>query len=264
MRTRVVLAVSLLLFGCGQATPDGDPVEAGPRHVFDDPEVTRVWNDMMDVIAPDNGWERTRYLEWDWIAGVGGPSPMVRSHRWDRWEGIARYSTTNAEGVTFEAIFPVDDPTSGRAWLDGVELEGEEAEQRLNGALRSHINDGYWIFMPFKWSDPGVTATYLGERTEEDGRVWEVVQLAFDDGTGLTPQNRYHAFVNPETRRMERWNFFRSAESEEADIDNGWTGWHRVGPIELSPDRPGSAIGFANLRAETEVPAGAFDPPGGS
>jgi hypothetical protein len=260
MRTHLIVAVSLLLAACGQATPGEDRGEAGPRHVFEDPDVTRIWNDMMDVIAPDRGWERARYIEFDWVVGREGQSPSVRRHRWDRWDGIARVESVTGDGARQVAIFPTASPESGRVWMDGVEVQGDDAANRLQGAYRSHINDSYWLLMPFKWNDEGVTARYLGEQTDDEGRRWEVVELYFDEGVGLTPQNRYHAFVNPDTRRMERWNFFRSAESESADIDTGWAEWRSVGPIQLSPSRPGSTIGFDNLRVETEVPTGAFDP----
>ncbi len=265
MRTHLAVAVSLFAVACGPAGPADDPASdptvVAPHHVFPDAEVTRVWNDMMGVIAPDNGWERARYIEFEWVVGREGQPPSIRRHRWDRWDGVARVEGSNAEGAVQVAIFPTADPTAGRVWVDGVEVTGEEAAPRLEGAHRSHINDTYWLLMPFKWNDEGVTARYVGEQTDEGGQRWDVVELSFDEGVGLTPQNRYHAFVNVDTRRMERWNFFRSAESTEADIDTGWADWNRYGPIEISTSRPGSSIGFEGVRVETEVPAGAFDPP---
>jgi hypothetical protein len=261
MRTRIAVAVSLLLVACGQGSPEAGPQEDAALHSFDDPEVTRVWTRMMDVIAPDRGWERARYIEFDWAVRRAEGEPLTRHHRWDRWEGMARYEAPTANGRLL-AIFDTDDPESGWAWLDGRELTGEQATEALRGAHRAHVNDAYWLIMPYKWTDPGVTATYLGEQEDEEGRSWEVVELTFDEGTGYTPQNVYRAFVNPETGRMEMWHHLSNPEANPSPAE--WVDWRRVGPIELSATRLAGGeprIFFPHLRVETEVPSGAFDPP---
>jgi len=248
MGTRIVLAVSLvLLSGC----VPGD----GNSFAFDDPEVGRIHDRMMGVIAPDRGWERARYIEFDWAIGEN-----VRRHRWDRWEGDARYEAQTADG-TVVAIFNAHEPMAGRVWLDGLEVTGEDAVTRLTAAYRAHINDSYWLVMPYKWTDPGVDTRYLGEQSDDEGRRWEVIELAFADAAGLTPQNVYHAFINPETGRMERWHYFSNPEADAAPSD--WTEWRRYGPIELAENRRVGGeprIFFPHLRVESSVPAGVFDP----
>lgn len=237
---------------------------ADPGVSFEDPEVAPIHDRMMEVIAPNDGWERTRYLEFDWAVNRGSDPALVRSHRWDRWNGDVRVEAP-AGGATRVSIFNVSDPAAGRVWEDGEELTGEAADEALAGAYRAHINDSYWLVMPFKWTDPGVTTSYLGEQTDEDGRTWEVVELSFESDAGLTPQNVYHAFVNPETGRMERWHHFSDSDSEPSPSD--WTDWRSYGPIELAENRmvDGSPrIFFPHLRAETELPEGVFDPPQGS
>jgi hypothetical protein len=269
-RTGTLLLVALLAVACGSDAPaDRAGAESpagesavgeravGPAYSFSDPDVTRVYQRMMSTIAPENGWERARYLEFD----RGSPAGSVRRHRWDRWEGRARVEA-EVEGGTMVALFETDRPTEGRVWLDGTEVTGGDAEALLAGAYRTHINDGYWLLMPFKWDDPGVTTRYLGSQEDEDGRRWEVVELAFDDGIGITPQNMYHAFVNMETGRMERWHHFANPEASPSPSE--WTEWARYGPIELAQNRrvDGEVRShFPHLRVETSVPEGALDPP---
>ena len=68
------------------------------------------------------------------------------------------------------------------------------------------------------------------------GRWWN----STFDGVGLTPQNKYRGFVNPETGLMEQWYHYRSAEDSVPSTVTGWTEWRQVGPIMLSPLRPNS------------------------
>lgn len=268
MRTRFAVLVSIMaLAACGEGAPGADdsgtPDDGAPQASFEDAEAERVWTDMMSTIAPDDGWQRARYLEFDWAVNRGEGEPVARRHRWDRWEGRARVESETEDG-TMIAIFETDDPEAGRVWLGGEELEGEEAADRLSSAYRAHINDGYWLLMPFKWDDPGVHARYVGTEPGEDGQEWEVVELTFEDDTGLTPQNMYRAFVNPETNRMERWQHFSNPDATPSPSE--WTDWRRVGPIELAENRGSGGevrIFFPHLRVETEVPDGVFEPPEG-
>ena len=266
MRTLTVILVSVLLAACADgAPPDAEAEEApgltaDPSAGIEDAEVRRVHERMMEAMAPQGGWERTRYIAFDWLVDRGEAEPARRSHRWARWEGEVRVDQPYDDGDLI-ALFNVDRPQEGRAWLDGTLLEGETAQDALASAHRSFINDSYWFLMPYKWTDPGVHLTYLGERTDEDGRDWEVVELRFDE-VGLTPQNMYQAWVNPETGLMERWYFIRDEEAEPARSE--WTGWEEFGPIRVATQRLQNGvprITFENIEIGTDVPAGAFDPP---
>lgn len=256
--------LSLLMMGCGESTSRGS-LEKEPgieSHVFDDADVTRIHTRMIQAIAPDNGWERTRYLEFDW--GVNrGDGALVRSHRWDRWEGLARVEAPTQDGGVYVAIFPTAEPTAGQVWVNGVEMEGDEARALLEGANRAHINDAYWLVMPFKWTDPGVNVRYLGEqRHEPSDQMWEVVELSFD-AVGLTPQNMYHAWIHPETGRMERWEHFANPSATPSPSD--WTDWSTIGPLTLALNRRSGGevrLFFSHMLAAETVPEGAFAPPG--
>lgn len=225
-----------------------------------DGEAARVFARVLDSIAPNDGWARTRYLAFERISGSG----VRRIHRWDRYEG--RYWLRAPVGdEELVALFNVNAPTEGeRIWLDGERVTDEARSDSL--ATRAHawfINDTYWLVFPFKWADPGVTTRYLGEM-EEWGERWEVVELTFDN-VGLTPQNRYRAFVAPESGMFELWQHYRNAEDEEPRFTNRWTDWRPYGPILLSSRREGEdgevGVYFENLAASTDVPPGAFATP---
>lgn len=273
MRTLLMVLVSLLAVGCVQDesseveadTSASEMEERDPAEAIEDPEAARVYRAVMDSIAPNGGWDRTRYVEFDWIVDRGEGEPLRRSHRWDRFEGAYRVQAPTEAGEMV-ALFDVDSPTEDeRIWIEGERVNDEARSDSLaRDAHSMFINDSYWLLFPFKWADPGVTTRYLGEM-EEWGETYEVVELTFDD-VGLTPQNRYRAFVDPETGMFELWQHFSSADDEEPAFTNRWTDWREYGPILLSSQREGedgtSTIYFENLGASTEVPDGAFSDPG--
>lgn len=275
MRTLVGILVSLLLASCRAGPPEessGDTQgaqEASLEQVLEDPEVARIYRAMMDTLAPERGWERTRYLEFDWL--VGRESGWLRrSHRWNRVTGDYRVEAPiGEEGDSMVALFNVTAPTQGeRIWVNGEPVTDAARADSL--ARRAHawfINDSYWLLMPYKWADPGVTTSYLGT-TDLWGETYETVELTFEVGVGLTPQNRYRAYVDPESGMMEIWQYFRQATDTEPGFTLAWTDWRDYGPILLSSRRENedgdARIWFENLRAETSVPDGAFAPPGGA
>lgn len=259
--TLQLLVVSLLVSACADTAETSDATDWASQ--FADAEVGRVYQRMMDTMAPDNGWERARYIQWDWVRARPEAEDIPRSHRWDRYEGTYRFESTGRNGHMI-AILNVNDPETGQVWLDGVEQSGEELSNGLTSAYRSFINDSYWLLMPYKWADPGVTASYLGMQTDDQGREWEAVELTFES-VGLTPQNKYNVFVNPESGLVERWSHWSNAENPEPNFTLGWTDWQWYGPIQLASQRPNdegfSSIYMGNVMVSETLPDGVFDPP---
>ena len=223
---------------------------------FADPEVTRVYTAMSEQQGSIDDWNRVRFLAFDWIVRRD-QGDIRRSHEWDKHEGRARV-TWSHQGPEMVVILDGMDPLQGRAWMDGEELAaGPEVDTALTRAYQIHINDVYWLAMPFKWGDPGVVTRYLGTEPADGGRTFDVVELTFES-VGVTPDNKYHAYVNTETGLMERWAHHSTHEAEPSYAD--WMGYERIGPLTLALDK--GRIQFENVRVvEGDVPEGAFSPP---
>ena len=107
----------------------------------------------------------------------------------------------------------------GRAWVGGKELAGAELKEALERGYGAWVNDTYWLLMPYKMTDPGVTLKYAGEERGANGAMYDKVNLSFDN-VGLTPKDTYWVWVNRDTGMVDRWDYVLKGEKAAAhDLD---------------------------------------------
>lgn len=255
MRSFICIPVILLIASCSQLNPGVNPP---PTESVADTAAARVHERMLAAMGGTKGWDQARYFEFDFVVQRQGREVSRRSHRWDRFQGDYRLRYV-AGSDTIVSVFNVNDPRGGAVQVNRQLISGARADSILTGSYARHINDVYWLLMPYKWRDPGVKLTSEGRQTDARGRVWDVVKLSFGD-VGLTPQNEYLAFINPETGLMERWHHFSRAGAPPAIFD--WNRWQRFGPIMLATEKlsadGSTVIRFENVRVEAAVPPRVF------
>lgn len=223
-----------------------------------DSAVARVHSNMLRAMGGAAAWDKARYLEFDFVVVRQGREASRYRHRWDRWQGDYRMSGVRG-GDTIVVNFNVNTPNVGTVTVNGAAPPPARRDSLLTFAYARYINDSYWLIMPYKWRDQGVHLAYEGKQTDEKGRQWEVVKLSFDD-VGLTPQNQYRAFINPQTGLMERWYHYAREGAQPSMFD--WNNWQKFGPIMLATDKPSldgnTVIRFENVKVSTSVPDGVF------
>ena len=220
--SRRLLAAALVLLA----------LPAAPRAAAEaDAEARRVAERVMEALGGEDAWARVRLVHF----GFAGR----RTHHWDRSTGRHRVEGETRDGERFLVIADLD-TRRGRAWLDGAEVTGEKAEELLETAYGAWVNDTYWLLMPYKLLDPGVHLTYEGTESL-DGVPYDVLGLAFE-GVGLTPGDRYWAWINRDTGLMDRWAYRLQSQPEDAEPTVWrWQGWDWHGPdgarVRLAPRR---------------------------
>jgi len=125
----------------------------------------------------------------------------------------------------------------GRVFEDGVEIT--DAEQRTKELARAKsiwINDSYWLVMPFKLLDPGVTLKDAGQRKLGTGEPADVLRLTFD-AVGDTPRNAYDVFVTQDTHRVAEWAYFEDRDDAQPKLSAPWAGWKQYGDVYLCGER---------------------------
>jgi len=154
MKRILILALLALVSACSrtQSSPKASDLAGGVRQAMGGLEA----------------FEAPRYLLFRFVVKHGKKTLADYSHAWDRRTGRYRVSGKSQEGLFFVAFFNVGDHTKGRAWLEGRELKDDDLTLMLEKAYRRHINDAYWLIMPWKWEDPGVQLSLEAPRTLND------------------------------------------------------------------------------------------------
>jgi len=173
------------------------------------------------------GWEAldaTRFVSWKFFGR--------RQHYWDRHTGDIRIESER-DGVTTIILMNIH-TLEGRVFRDGVELEADDLAEMLDNGHQAWVNDAYWMFMPYKLLDPGVTLAYVGEKPTAAGDDAWVIDLTFGEGVGYTPKNRYHVYVGKESGLVEQWDFYADAAADEPNFAGPWKDWKTFGVIKLA------------------------------
>lgn len=233
------------------AASSENPAATGFNAAGSDPRAIEIADQVMQAMGGRGAWDETRYVTWNFFGR--------RRHLWDKHTGDIR-----VEGITRESEQPFIilmniHTEKGRAWLDGEEVSDPEGlAELLDYGEAVWINDGYWIFMPYKLKDSGVTLGYLGEGEMVDGRAAEVLQLTFEE-VGRTPENKYRIYIAKDSGLVEQWDFFSNASDVEPRFQNPWDNWQRYGDILLSDGR--GERGHTDVAVFGEVPRSLFTDP---
>lgn len=216
-----------------------------------DTQAIAIADQVMERLGGRAAWDNTHYVTWRFFGN--------RRHVWDKFTGDIRIEGTDRETKKPYLILMNLHTKEGRVWSDGEELSDPEVvAERLEYGESVWINDSYWIFMPFKLKDTGVTLKSLGEKTMQDGRPAQVLQLTFE-GVGRTPENKYYVYVADDSGLVEQWDFFDSADQSEPRFQNPWHNWQTFGRILLSDNR--GENGHSDIAVFSELPAAVLNSP---
>lgn len=238
------------------AAADGEaaPAAAAEQGAAD-PEAAALAERVLQALGGEAAWSEARFLRF----GFAGR----RQHAWDRATGLHRVEGETEEGEASVVIHDLD-TREGRAWVGGEEVTGERAGELLENAYGAWVNDTYWLLMPYKLRDPGVTLSHQGTR-EIDGSEYQVLELSFE-GVGLTPGDRYWAYVEPESGRMDYWAFRLESMPEDAEpVLWRWADWQTHAGIRLASRREqvggDRVLELSPIEVAREVPEGVFEGP---
>ena len=206
--------------------PDKNPSAEGFNESGSDRKAIEIADKVMIAMGGRNNWDTERFFTWNFFGS--------RSLWWDKLNGDVRIQMHKADSTLI--LVNIFDGT-GRVYSNGEEMNHPDSLSKyLKRGKGIWINDAYWLFMPFKLKDSGVTLTYVGEDTTQAGIAADVLQLTFE-GVGNTPQNKYHVWVDRSDNLIKQWAFFRENDMAEPNFITPWIGYKEYGSIILSGDR---------------------------
>lgn len=224
MMAIVVIILLPLLSACGTSPRDeANPPAPGFNLANSDTRAIAIADEVMQALGGRRAWDKTRYITWRFFGR--------RQHIWDKWSGDLRYTYR-----TLLVLMNLN-TNEGRAWIAGREVTRPDSlREILKKTHSAWINDSYWMFMPYKLKDSGVTLRYLGADTTAAGEAADVLELTFSE-VGDTPDNKYHVYVSTRDRLVKQWDFYLKRSDEKPRFSTPWKNWRRYSDILLSDDR---------------------------
>lgn len=247
----VVLVSFTTITACQNTTTENASSEAPNPAMPDfntsdsDEKAIGIADEVMEAMGGRKNWDNTRYLVWDFFGN--------RKLYWDKHTGDVRIEFLKEDLDIIMNIHTME----GSVSKENQELTNPDSIRvYLDQGKGIWINDSYWLVMPFKLKDSGVTLKYLREDTLRGGIPAQVLQLTFDQ-VGNTPENKYEIYVDPADHLVKQWAYFRNADQDSANFIRPWDNYKTYGSILLSADRSDNG-GPGNVLVPESLPEGTF------
>lgn len=188
-------------------------------------DVESLKSKVLEAMGGQKNYEKTRYIHWTFFGN--------QSLTWDKHKSRVRIDFLKENSVY---ILNINDKT-GKIWKKGVEQTHPDSLNKfLEEARRIWINHSYWLVMPWKLGDPGVSLKYLGDTKTADGNDAEYLEMTFKE-VGVTPNNKYWIYFDKKSHLITQWSHFGNFADEKPRFTMPWKDYKMYGKILLSGDR---------------------------
>lgn len=203
-------------------------------------------NETVMMMGGMDNYNAVRYIGWNFFG--------KRQLLWDKYENRIRVdllksnisiiaSLQNNECILYKNNVRENDADTLLAYLEKARLYW--------------MNDSYWLLMPFKLFDTGVHLTYFGTGSTENGASAEILELTFDN-VGATPENKYHIYIDKESRLISQWDYFQNVDDGSPTIVNPWTDYTWYGKIRLASGRGNRGV-ISDIHIWDNLPDSVFE-----
>ncbi|MFN3939043.1 MAG: hypothetical protein ACK4IY_00560, partial [Chitinophagales bacterium] len=187
-----------------------------------------------------------RFIGWNFFG--------KRQLLWDKHESKVRVDLLNRH-ISIIASLHSDECIM---FKNGVrEYNADTLAVYLEKARLYWMNDAYWLVMPFKLFDQGAQLTYYGAGVTADMKQAEILELTFNN-VGATPNNKYHIYIDKESRLISQWAYFQHADDKDPAIVNPWTDYEWYGKIRLASGR-GDQGTISDIHVWDRLPSAVFE-----
>lgn len=258
-----ILVALFLCYGCTAPTEQkaesannqsAEPTIANPalpgfNESASDAKAISIADEVMNEMGGRKAWDELKTISWTFYES--------RKLTWDKPSGKVRVD--NLRGGPLESVVINLKDTSDVQLKMGGQLitEPDSLSKFGNYGKSAWINDAYWLVMPFKLKDSGVTLKYLREDTTLTGEAAHILQLTFEE-VGVTPENRYEIYVSKDRKLVAQWAFFRQKDQEKPNFNLAWDDYKEYSGVLLATDR-GRPNAITKLQVMDAPPEGTFN-----
>lgn len=202
-----------------------NPAAEGFDTAGSDVKAIEIADQVMAAMGGRKNWDKTRFITWNFFGS--------RKHIWDKWTGTARIEGLKDKSVSIINI----NKETGIIYRNGnIVTQPDSVKKYIKIAKGQWINDSYWLLMPFKLKDSGVTLKYLGEDTTQNNKAAHLLGLSFKE-VGNTPQNKYQIWVTKSDNLVKQWSYYAKADLDKPNFTLPWVNYQPHGKILISGDR---------------------------
>jgi len=221
-----------------------NPPGSGFNLAESDPIAVKLADDVMHAMGGRANWDKTRYLYWNFFD--------ARTLLWDKQSADVRIDFLKQDLSILMNLRSME----GNVRRNGLQLTHPDSLSKyLTRGKSIWINDSYWLVMPFKLKDSGVTLKYLREDTTLVGQPSDVLQLTFQE-VGDTPENKYEVWVDRLSKLVNQWAYYPSFADSVARFTLPWGNYQKRGDILLSDERGDRDL--KDVQVLDQVPANVF------
>ncbi|MDF9798235.1 hypothetical protein OKW21_003498 [Catalinimonas alkaloidigena] len=209
----------------GAGLAETNPPAEGFNVNTSDPEAIEIADKVMEAMGGRAAWDNTRYIRWNFFGR--------RSLVWDKKTGDVRIDVP-ADSATY--VINVNND-QGQVMIGGEEITNPDSLTKyVEQGKKIWVNDSYWLVMPYKLKDSGVTLTYVGEDSMQTGDMADVLELRFEN-VGFTPQNKYQVYVDKNDGLVKQWAYYSEASLDSPNFVTSWDDYKDYNGIKLSSSR---------------------------
>ncbi|MCY7410495.1 MAG: hypothetical protein LH473_09490 [Chitinophagales bacterium] len=193
--------------------------------IAQDARANNIADSVMIAMGGKQNWDNTHFIKWTFFGR--------RTLLWDKYTGNVRIEIPAKQLIILTNI----NTKQGKVFRNKIELtQADSNAYFMDRGYKIWANDSYWLLMPFKLKDQGVTISYEGTEKDSSNNSCYVLQLTFNK-VGVTPDNKYHIFVDRKTYLVTQWAFFEKFSDAIPEFIDSWNNYERYGNILLSGDR---------------------------
>ncbi len=199
--------------------------EVGFDVMGSDKKAIDLADSVMSACGGRYAWDQTRFIRWTYF----GKREMV----WDKLHNKVRIDFIDRD---LKIRLNMTDMT-GLVRMGGIVQTNPDSIKKYLALGKSFFtNDSYWLLMPFKLKENGVTLKYKGVKKNIYGIDCDAIDITHKSENDA-PQGRYNILINPSSHLITQWSFFEKSDSQIPNFTMPWQDYRNLGNILLSVSR---------------------------